>query len=114
MPTGAEDSSIPWIKGKRMKAVFRLPQNPPHELGRKVLTRANGDEGKRPQVSLSDPLRNSRIWKRPLPKLPDLEERAVRKSELEEAVPAVRAWWEASRDRIRFDENAGEWRLKSD
>ena len=34
--------------------------------------------------------------------------------DLDQVVPAVRAWWEASRDRIQFDEKAGEWRLKSD
>ena len=34
--------------------------------------------------------------------------------ELDRVAAAVRAWWEASRDRIQFDEKAGEWRLKSD
>lgn len=34
--------------------------------------------------------------------------------DVDQAVPDVRAWWEASRDKIRFDETAGEWRLESD
>ena len=33
--------------------------------------------------------------------------------ELGGTASTMRAWWEASRDKIQFDEKAGEWRLKS-
>jgi hypothetical protein len=34
-------------------------------------------------------------------------------SDLDRIAAEVRAWWEASRERMQFDERAGEWRLRS-
>ena len=37
----------------------------------------------------------------------------VTAADLDRIAAEVRAWWKASRDRLQFDEKAGEWRLKS-